>query len=619
MAVRTNLVNNPSFEVDYSSWVTYGGFGTISRDNTTSTKYGTWASNHTNTTATDGGITSAGFTIPAGTYTFSVWASISSAVTNASMVLRVQTGGAVLAQMNKTYPGNTQFTQYSSTFTTTVSNTVEILLGQGSYGSLSTGTIKYDAVLVELASAVQPYFDGSGISKMSNFTYAWLGTANNSNSTETSPTAPTTDATKTSDVYLGWKNRYLASNGVVIRPYSEGNGDTANSYALASDAVSEGQAYGMALAVQQNDKVTFDLIEQANYTYFDRRNLTATNCLNNVPANSYNLMGYHFNPNNPTLGKGSMTMFDGAAAYDADIDRALSLLWAHNRYGSTGTINYLSRSLAICSDLVAFGLRLDASTNNYIMVSGTGNISIASPEMNNSYQNPAAYKMFAKYDTTNTAKWNLAVAGAYDIINKTALAVLPNPAAPGNTQTTTAKLPANWITYNFSTGAVGVLAATYRDTNYTYDAFRQTNRLFLAYQWYTDTTALARLQDYKSFLVAEWATTRTGSPLIYAEYFHDGSVKNNYESRLFYYAAWLAITANDSSNTTGSAIFSTKLANAYVQSGDGSYYNNSTSGTDISYYSQSWWLIDEMQRQGTYTNYGQLTVISNTTNFFAFF
>lgn len=422
-------------------------------------------------------------------------------------------------------------------------------------------------------------------------------------------TLPYDDYTRVQSVYTGWLNRYMRSDGAIVRPMAEGNGDTVNGYAPAPDVVSEGTAYAQIYAVQLNDKTTFDLVESFNYARMDRRNYVGGAIGSNPPSNGLNLMMYHFNPTNNTA-------FDWAAAYDADIDRAKALLWAHSRWGSSGTINYLSRALAILGDLVTYGLRQASNNGLWYMVSGSGNMSISEPEMNNSYLDPAAFKLFAQYDTTNKAKWLSAVDSSYDIIQKTANAVLPNPASPGNTQTTTAKLPANWVTMNFTTGVVTPLSASYRDTNYTYDAFRQTNRLLYDWEYYGDSRAKARLQDYKPFFTSYW----TANGRIEAEYFHDGSVKSAYEQRMFYYAAWQVLTVDDPTNSIAATIWSTKIApNFYKYSSYNSYYDNSVDNTNnVSYYGQSWLLFDELDRQNLYRNYGQAPQRQHTTDVFKY-
>lgn len=416
-------------------------------------------------------------------------------------------------------------------------------------------------------------------------------------SSSTLPPPPTTDIGRLQDVYAGWKQRHVRSDGVVL------------SHVAENRSVSEGQAYALKYAVQFNDRSFFDLVENYTYNHYDRRNYPDGGGGINPPSDALNLMAYDYSI---TTNK----VRDWAAAYDADIDRAVALLWAHARWGSSSTINYLSRAQAIIADLDTYGLRQASFDNKWYMVSGTGNMSISNPEMNNGYLDPAAFRLFAQY-TSNPAKdrWSSAVSSSQDIIKRTADAVLPNPVAPGNTQTTTAKLPANWVTMNFSTGAVTPLSASYRDTNYTYDAFRQTNRLLYDYINYGDNISLDRIRDYKNFLSTEW----TNKGYIRAEYFHDGSEKEAYSNRMFYYAAYQVLTASDATNTVGQAIYDSflKSSDMYVQDANGSYYDASTNNSgDSGYYGLSWLMFDEMQRLGMYQNFGQQSLtpdISATT------
>lgn len=177
-----NYVPNPSFEnATYNlNWGNYGSVGTRAAD-TTNFQFGTQSYQQVNGTALDGGIQSSTIALAAGTYTFSAYAKISSAVVNANMVVRTNPGSAVLGQVNQTYPGNTNFNRYSFSFVMASAGNVEILLGQGSYGLPSMGTVNYDGVQIENSAAATTYLDGS-LAASGYYVYSWAGTAHNSTS-----------------------------------------------------------------------------------------------------------------------------------------------------------------------------------------------------------------------------------------------------------------------------------------------------------------------------------------------------------------------------------------------------------------------------------------------------
>lgn len=179
--VHTNYAPNPSFEGSnpYLAFTNYGVYGTITADNTTAYS-GNTSSNQTNTASDDGGIICTGISLPAGTYNFSVYAKIQSTVTNASMVIRYL-GGNPIVQINQAYPNNTNWNRYGGSFTLTAPSVVEILLGLGSYGGHSLGTVNYDAIMIEDSVDATTYFDGSTLSAYYNCT--WNGAANDSSST----------------------------------------------------------------------------------------------------------------------------------------------------------------------------------------------------------------------------------------------------------------------------------------------------------------------------------------------------------------------------------------------------------------------------------------------------
>jgi hypothetical protein len=413
-------------------------------------------------------------------------------------------------------------------------------------------------------------------------------------------------AQQAADATAGFFQKYLAYDGAIVRSPSDGTTLTV----AGPDIVSEGQAYGLKLAVQSNDQTTFNLLDNWARANLDRKNSTVGNTqANPAPANALNLMAFHYNTSNAD-GKGPNTIYDANWAGDADHERAQALLWAHARWGSSALTldtgpellapNYLQRALNILSDIRTYALRLSSSTGYYYLVADqaqTGDaVAIAAD-----YNNTAAFKLFAQYDSGNAAIWNGAISGAHDIATKSS-----NQIMSGETpsQTITKKLIPNWITFTLSTGLTSSTPSGYGNSDYGYNAFRAYYRGYDMWNWYADANALTVLQLPKAFFVAEWALVRTGSPLIEATYKHDGTITGSYEKTFFYWAAYWTIYAGDTSNTTASAIKSGKLDSKYVQSPVGSYIDNG----GYAYFDQPWSIVGSMQKAGTFINYGQSNV-----------
>ncbi len=191
MAVRTNLIYNPSFEVDTANVVgenNGAGSLTITRDTGTSqvgsaslkaamTAIGTFEEwrykvrmNDTNNISVVNGTT----------YTLSVYIKGSAAKT--FKIALEEAAGASGYYSTAQTASTGSFTRHSLTFTATVDKTmtVNLILNQSDGAAWDCYA---DAVLLEVSGSLNGYFDGA--TSAGGFTYAWTGTANNSTSTET--------------------------------------------------------------------------------------------------------------------------------------------------------------------------------------------------------------------------------------------------------------------------------------------------------------------------------------------------------------------------------------------------------------------------------------------------
>lgn len=178
---RHNYVANPSFEVALlNGWSAYGTYDTIERS-TSQFNNGIASFRINNATTKDGGIISAGVTLPAGTYTISCYMKLSAAVDNAHLVAREVGGDSFPGAITQAYPGNTNWNRYSYSFTIATSKNVEILIGMGSYGAASDGEAYFDGLMLEDAATVGTYFDGDTTDAGGHF-YSWAGDENESTS-----------------------------------------------------------------------------------------------------------------------------------------------------------------------------------------------------------------------------------------------------------------------------------------------------------------------------------------------------------------------------------------------------------------------------------------------------
>jgi hypothetical protein len=440
--------------------------------------------------------------------------------------------------------------------------------------------------------------------------------------------AATTFAQQQADTWFGWKQTYLSLSGAIVRPYLEGN--NAAYSATAVDVVSEGMGYGLRLAVQNNDQASAILMDNWVVQNLLRSNSTLANSQSNgAPTNALNLMGFHYNPTNAD-GKGPMTFYDANWAFDGDIDRCQGLLWAHARYGSSAytvgstneliTPNWLQRATNVFTDLRTYAFVNSSGTGYNYAVADAFQQGNATVNIGPDYNRPAAFRLIKGYDTGNTTFWDNAVLGAYDLLTKAANAIYTasNNSVPA-AESTTAKLNPDWVLFTVSTAAVSTATlSSYGDTDYGYNAFRTYNEAYNDYIFYGGTTAanaLTFLQLSKSFFVAEWATSRTGSPLIYATYNHDGHIQSggNYESNLFYWPDFWTIYANDNANTTATAIYTNKLSGGYKYSPVGSHWTVSPGSDTYSYFGSSWMNETNMMYNGTWLNYLAPTTRTSTT------
>jgi hypothetical protein len=214
-SVRTNLVTNPSFELNNAGWSS-GQTGGVAQSNTFA-YVGTY-SGKTIITGSDTNIATWNTPIISGTtYTYSTYTYVPTGSPFAGRTLGITLEGAGVTASNVTTTSATlvagSWARSSIIFTATSTATFFFVHRYSGAVVANTSTIYTDGVLLEQSSALDFYFSGAA-SAAGNFTYAWTGTANASTSTATfSPTGPVTltnAETLTVDTYT--KSVLLNSN-----------------------------------------------------------------------------------------------------------------------------------------------------------------------------------------------------------------------------------------------------------------------------------------------------------------------------------------------------------------------------------------------------------------------
>jgi hypothetical protein len=178
-SVRTNLVPNPSFETNTTTWTSTGTLTRVS----TQSKFGTYCGQvvctATNQTL---GILSANFpAVSASTvYTASLWFDGEAGKTVTFEIREADAAKATITTTVIPYTATGEWQRFSGTVTTRPNTAFMTIIVR----SQSAHTYFIDGVFIEAGANLQPYFDGSFTSAR-NVAYAWTGTAHASTSTET--------------------------------------------------------------------------------------------------------------------------------------------------------------------------------------------------------------------------------------------------------------------------------------------------------------------------------------------------------------------------------------------------------------------------------------------------
>ena len=261
------------------------------------------------------------------------------------------------------------------------------------------------------------------------------------------------------NLWKNYKQNYVVSYGQVLDQKE-------------NITTSEGQSYGLLRAAWGEDKRAFEGLYAWTVDHLQHRD-------------SDKLFSWKWGK---TAGNNDEKVIDSVNAIDADLDIALSLLIAGEKWQNP---KYTKAAQEIISDI--WRKCVINNDGEYFLASSVE----AKQEdktviLNPSYFSPAHYQYFSKYDTANN--WAKLATDTYKQLDQIA--------GPDN------KLIPNWIKYNLVTKEYKKLNENDKIkgenlNDYGYDAFRIFWRAGLDYHWNRNPEALKFLKKYSSFFEKE--------------------------------------------------------------------------------------------------------------------
>ncbi len=334
------------------------------------------------------------------------------------------------------------------------------------------------------------------------------------------------------DTWQGYKQFFIDPQGRVNR-----NQD--------GDTVSEGQAYAMLRAVWMDDKQTFDLCYQWSEQHLSRKNKYADN-----------LLAWQWKDGE---------VMDWMPASDADLDYALSLIFAENLWGPSSQGDsepYGQKARKVLNDIL----------NHLTYRTQTGRLYL-SPwifskdaentiyPVNPSYYSPAHFRVF--YRLTGDERWKELIETTYFILEQLA--------EQFDGEKGVGLIP-DWCSVS-NTDSFGRLEG--KSDIFGWEAIRVPIRVSMDYVWFGSKESLDFLNRIAIFFKQQWNDNHK----IWCEYEYDGSAVKKYENPLFYagyYCTFFIVDPALSSEMlqkTHSCLV--KVNNAYIYDNISDYYTNS--------------------------------------------
>jgi endoglucanase len=309
---------------------------------------------------------------------------------------------------------------------------------------------------------------------------------------------------------------------------------------------SEGQSYTMFRAVMMDDQATFDGAYQWTK--------------DNLWRDEDRLFSWLFGKD--TDGEFRVLKAQGGynSASDADIDIALSLIFAYNRWKKD---EYKGDALAILKDIWDKEV-VEINGVPYLAANNVEKFMSQKVIVNPSYFAPYAFRIFAEVDPDRD--WMALVDSSYAVLNEVTSSSLDKSSSAG--------LPPDWVVIDKKTGEISATGISHLTTNYSFDAIRVPWRIAVDYVWNHEPRAKEYL-DKLSFLTKEWEAKGK----IAGTYSHDGKVLSDAEIPAVYGTVIGYFMVSDPKNAE--VIYNQKLK---------SLYNPDTNSWKrlLSYYDDNW-------------------------------
>lgn len=311
------------------------------------------------------------------------------------------------------------------------------------------------------------------------------------------------NAADITSAFTSWKNTFTESCG---------DDRIRVKFDVSTQTVSEGIGYGMLIAAYAGDQNLLDGLWKY-YTSF---------------LNGNGVMNWKID--------GCSSVIGNNGASDAELDAAMALIIAANRWGNNGTINYDNDASNLIATIKTH--EIESGTN----VLKPGDAWGGSNTTNISYYAPGYYRA---YNTqTNDISWNEVANKNYEIINL-------NQSVTGAVY----NLVSDWCKAdgNFSTEVASW--ASNEGKKYGYDAARTPWRIAIDYLWYGNSDALSYSNKCIDFINA-----KNGLDNIYPGYNLDGTAyEQSYKDVTFTGAYAVAAMVSTDQNFVNDAY--TKVVN----------------------------------------------------------
>jgi len=281
--------------------------------------------------------------------------------------------------------------------------------------------------------------------------------------------------------WKGYINQFIEPDGRVYRPLNN------------RDSVSEGQAYALLIASLLNDRETFDRVMYWTEEHLSRKGKFGDH-----------LLAWHWEP-----GKG---VVDWNSASDADVDYALSLIFAYNKWKDE---KYIRKADLILADILR--LETEVIDGKRYLLPGNWRNKDGSFVINPSYFSPAHFKIFFK--VTGDPRWMELVEGGYHVIRVISRNFMGIEGVG---------LIPDW----FAIGSKGdfISAKGFSDRS-GWDAIRIPWRIGLDYLWFQEERAQQYIETLLDFYSHEWE--KQGGRF-FVEYFYNGEPALKEESAAAY-------------------------------------------------------------------------------------